>query len=53
MTDGEMILEETTVDKTKKWLITDCQADLMQILDPYKPSAEPFQPGAYNFYNWE
>ncbi len=53
VTDGEMILEETTVDKTKKWLITDCQADLMQILDPYKPSAEPFQPGAYNFYNWE
>lgn len=53
VTDGEMILEETAVDKTKQWLITDCQADLMQLLDPYKPSEEPFQPGAYNFYNWE
>lgn len=53
VTDGETILEETTVDKSKQWLITDCQADLMQLLDPYKPSGEPFQPGAYNFYNWE
>lgn len=53
VTDGEVILEETAVDKTKQWLITDCQADLMQLLDPYKPSEEPFQPGAYNFYNWE
>lgn len=53
VSDGEAILEETSVDKTRQWLITDCQADLMQLLDPYKPSGEPFQPGAYNFYNWE
>lgn len=53
VTDGEIILEESNVGNSKQWLITDCQADLMQILDPYKPSDEPFQPGAYNFYNWE
>ena len=53
VTDGEMILEETETDDGKKWLITDFQADLMQLLDEYKPAEEPFEPGAYNFYNWE
>lgn len=53
VTDGEMILEETETDDGKKWLITDFQADLMKLFDEYKPAEEPFEPGAYNFYNWE
>lgn len=53
VTDGEMILEETETDDGKKWLITDFQADLMKLFDEYKPPEDPFEPGAYNFYNWE
>lgn len=53
ITDGEAILEEVGDGKESKWLLTDIQVDLMQLLDKYTPSKEPFEPGAYNFYDWE